>query len=143
MRDELFVAERGGGALLNNRRIHVSTTAPLENALLSTGFPYDFTKRYFTNLERFRAFSLKAQGVRRDGSAALDLCYVACGRFDGFWEAGLKVWDSAAAALVVAEAGGKLTTYAGEPFDPFHSECVISNGLIHDEMLAVIRETEV
>jgi myo-inositol-1(or 4)-monophosphatase len=138
MRDELFVAERGSGALLNNRRIRVSTTAPLTNALLSTGFPYDFTERYFTNLERFRDFSLNAQGVRRDGSAALDLCYVACGRFDGFWEAGLKVWDSAAAAIVIAEAGGRLTDYSGRPFDPFGPECVVSNGLIHDEMLAVI-----
>ncbi len=138
-RDELFVAERGNGALLNNRRIRVSTNAPLVNALLSTGFPYDFTERYFTNLDRFREFSLKSQGVRRDGSAALDLCYVACGRFDGFWEAGLKVWDSAAAAIIVAEAGGRLTDYSGRPFDPFGPECVMSNGLIHDEMLTVIR----
>jgi myo-inositol-1(or 4)-monophosphatase len=141
MRDELFVAERGNGALLNNRRIRVSTTAPLANALLSTGFPYDFTERYFTNLERFRDFSLHAQGVRRDGSAALDLCYVACGRFDGFWEAGLKVWDSAAAAIVIAEAGGRLTDYSGQPFDPFRPECIVSNGLIHDEMMAVIQSS--
>jgi myo-inositol-1(or 4)-monophosphatase len=141
-RDELFVAERGGGALLNNRRVRVSTTEPLGNALLSTGFPYDFTNRYFTNLDRFREFSLKSQAVRRDGSAALDLCYVACGRFDGFWEAGLKIWDSAAAALVVTEAGGRMTDFSGKPFDPLQPECVASNGRVHDEMLAVIAEAE-
>jgi myo-inositol-1(or 4)-monophosphatase len=110
--------------------------------MLSTGFPYDYNRRFFTNLDRFRDFSMKCQAVRRDGSAALDLCYVACGRFDGFWEAGLKVWDSAAGAIVIAEAGGRLTDYAGRPFDPFRPECVASNGRIHDEMLAVIAAGE-
>jgi myo-inositol-1(or 4)-monophosphatase len=139
-RDELFAAERGAGATLNGRPVRASGVESLKKALLCTGFPYDYTNRYFTNLDHFRNFSLAAQAVRRDGSAALDLCYVACGRFDGFWEAGLNPWDSAAAALVIAEAGGRVTSLDGCPFDPFRAECVASNGLIHDEMLAVLAQ---
>jgi myo-inositol-1(or 4)-monophosphatase len=139
-RDELFVAERGAGATLNGRSIRASTTPSLEKALLCTGFPYDYSRRYFTNLRYFRDFSLASQGVRRDGAAALDLCYVACGRFDGFWEAGLSPWDAAAAAVVIAEAGGRVTSYGNEAFDPFRSECVASNALIHEEMLAVLAQ---
>jgi myo-inositol-1(or 4)-monophosphatase len=138
-RDELFAAERGSGATLNNRPIRVSDTAPLSRALLVTGFPYNISAGEFTNLEHFRNFSLNAQAVRRDGSAALDLCYVACGRFDGFWELALKAWDTAAGSLIVAEAGGRVTDFSARAFDVRRPECVASNGLVHDEMLAVLR----
>jgi myo-inositol-1(or 4)-monophosphatase len=138
-RDELFVAERGAGATLNNRRIRVSDTAPLGQSLLVTGFPYNISLREFTNLEHFRNFCVHAQAVRRDGSAALDLCYVACGRFDGFWELALSPWDTAAGTLIVAEAGGRVTAFEGRPFDVRRPEVVASNGLVHDEMLAVLR----
>lgn len=138
MRDELFVAEKGSGALLNNRRIDVSATRPLKQALLVTGFPYDISREEFTNLEHFRNFSLYGQAVRRDGSAALNLCYMACGRFDGFWELGLKPWDMAAGTLIVSEAGGRLSRLDGSPFDIYTSECLASNGLIHDEMIDVL-----
>jgi myo-inositol-1(or 4)-monophosphatase len=138
-RDELFVAERGGGTTLNSRPVRVSATAPLSRALLVTGFPYNISAGEFTNLEHFRNFSLNAQAVRRDGSAALDLCYVACGRFDGFWELALAPWDTAAGSLIVAEAGGRVTGFSAQPFDLRRPECVASNGLVHDEMLAVLR----
>jgi myo-inositol-1(or 4)-monophosphatase len=137
-RDELFVAERGGGAWLNNRRIHVSSTATLDRGLLVTGFPYDISRTAFTNLDHFRNFCLAAQAVRRDGSAALDLCYVACGRFDGFWELALHPWDTVAAGLVLVEAGGRISDFGGAAFDPYRPQCVASNGLIHDEMLGVL-----
>ncbi len=138
-RDELFVAERGAGATLNNRPIAVSPTRPLKQSLLVTGFPYSISKERFTNLGHFEDFCLHGQAVRRDGSAALDLCYVACGRFDGFWELALKPWDTAAGALLVAEAGGRVTNFGGERFDIYRPACVASNAHIHDEMLDVIR----
>jgi myo-inositol-1(or 4)-monophosphatase len=137
-RDELFAAERGAGATLNNRPIRVSTTAPLKQGLLATGFPYDISSENFTNLEHFRNFYLHAQAVRRAGSAALDLCYVACGRFDGFWELKLAPWDTAAGTLLVAEAGGRVTHFDGSPFDIRRSGCLASNGRIHDEMMGVL-----
>lgn len=137
-RDELFVAERTGGATLNNRKIRVSETAPLASSLLVTGFPYSISAEKFTNLDHFHDFCLHGQAVRRDGSAALDLCYVACGRFDGFWELALKPWDTAAGALIVAEAGGLVTKFDGQPFDIQTPECLASNGRIHDEMIAVL-----
>lgn len=139
-RDELFAAERGAGATLNNLPIRVSDTAPLKQALLATGFPYDISTERFTNLENFRNFYLNAQAVRRAGSAALDLCYVACGRFDGFWELGLKAWDMAAGTLLVREAGGHVTAIDGGPFVLERNECVASNGRIHAEMLGVLRD---
>ena len=137
-RDELFVAERGSGATLNNRRIRVSGTAPLASSLLVTGFPYSISEEKFTNLDHFHDFCLHGQAVRRDGSAALDLCYVSCGRFDGFWELALKPWDTAAGALIVAEAGGRVTKFDGQPFDIQTPECLASNGRIHEEMIAVL-----
>jgi myo-inositol-1(or 4)-monophosphatase len=137
-RDELFVAERGAGATLNNRPIRVSETAPLKQSLLVTGFPYDISTENFTNLANFRNFYLHGQGVRRGGSAALDLSYVACGRFDGFWELKLAPWDTAAGALLVAEAGGRVTRFDGSAFDNYRSECLASNGRIHDEMMGVL-----
>lgn len=139
MRDELFSAERGGGAALNNRPIHVSKTADLMQGLLSTGFPYDIKTAKLTNLDHWANFAMNAQALRRDGAAALDLCYVACGRFDGFWELNLSPWDTAAGALIVAEAGGRVTNFTGGLFSNYKPEIVASNGLIHDRMIEVLQ----
>ena len=133
-----LLARRAPGAALNSRPIRVSPTAPLQRALLVTGFPYSINEQRFTNLDHFHDFSLHCQAVRRDGSAALDLCYVACGRFDGFWELKLSAWDTAAGTLVAAEAGAAVTNFDGGAFDVNRPECLVSNGLIHAEMLAVL-----
>jgi myo-inositol-1(or 4)-monophosphatase len=138
MHDELFSAERGGGAALNNRPIHVSKTADLMQGLLSTGFPYDIKTSKLTNLDHWANFAMNAQALRRDGAAALDLCYVASGRFDGFWELRLSPWDTAAGALIVTEAGGRVTNFTGATFSNYKPEVVASNGLIHDRMLEVL-----
>ena len=137
LRDEVFAAERGQGAALNGKRIHVSPTPSLASALLCTGFPYDVRERgqfarHFTN------FIMNAQGVRRDGAAALDLAYVAAGRFDGFWEEGLKPWDVAAGMLLIEEAGGRVSDYQNQPLDIFTPPILASNGLIHEEMMRVL-----
>jgi myo-inositol-1(or 4)-monophosphatase len=138
MRDELFSAERGGGATLNNRPIHVSTTPELMQGLLSTGFPYDIKTSRLTNLDHWANFAMNAQALRRDGAAALDLCYVACGRFDGFWELNLSPWDTAAGSLIVEEAGGRLTNFTGGKFSNYEPQIVASNGLIHARMIEVL-----
>lgn len=138
-RQELFTAERGEGAFVNGQRLAVSVTTSLMDALLVTGFPYDVQIKATTLVALFAAFLERARAVRRLGSAALDLCYVAAGRFDGFWEQTLKPWDVAAGALIVAEAGGRVTGMDGSPFDPVAAHLVASNGLVHDEMLEVIR----
>jgi myo-inositol-1(or 4)-monophosphatase len=138
-RRELFTAERGQGAYLNGRALKTSEAATLLDALLVTGFPYDVHENPGRLVELFSAFLGRAQAVRRFGSAAIDLCYVAAGRFDGFWEQRLKPWDVAAGALVVEEAGGRITGMDGSPFDPAAAHLVASNGRIHEEMLAVIR----
>ena len=135
--DETFAAERGEGATLNGRRIRASDVDALANAMLCTGFPYDVRDngdfaRHFTN------FIMTAQAVRRDGSAALDLAYVACGRFDGFWEEGLRPWDVAAGVLLVEEAGGRVSRYDGQPFQIYTPPILASNGLIHEEMMEVL-----
>ena len=140
MSDELFTAERGGGAALNNRSIHVSETADLMQGLLSTGFPYDIKTSKLTNLDHWANFAMNAQALRRDGAAALDLCYVAAGRFDGFWELNLSPWDTAAGALIVTEAGGLVTDFSGDPFSNYKPEVVASNGLIHARMLEVLKQ---
>lgn len=137
-RDELFAAERGAGATLNNRNIHVSVTADLMKSLLSTGFPYDIRTSRFTNLDHWANFAINAQAVRRDGAAALDLCYVACGRYDGFWELNLSAWDTAAGALIVTEAGGRVTDFKGGPFSNYTPEVIASNSLIHERMIEVL-----
>ena len=137
MRDEMFTAERGVGASLNGRRIQVSATPGLGGALLCTGFPYDVRERS-EFARHFANFIMNAQGVRRDGAAALDLAYVACGRFDGFWEEGLKPWDVAAGALLVEEAGGRVSNYAGEPLSIYVPPIVASNGLLHEQMMHVL-----
>jgi len=138
MRDELFAAERGMGATLNDRTICVSETFDLNRALLCTGFPYDVRLRddFARHLHQF---IMTAQGVRRDGSAALDLAYVACGRFDGFWEEGLHPWDMAAGVLLIEEAGGRVSRYDGSAFDIYAPPIVASNGLVHDAMMDVLR----
>jgi myo-inositol-1(or 4)-monophosphatase len=138
MRDELFAAERGAGASLNNRAIRVSATTELMRSLLSTGFPYDIKTSKLTNLDHWGNFAMNAQALRRDGAAALDLCYVACGRYDGFWELNLGAWDTAAGALIVEEAGGRVTDFGGNKFSIYKPEVVASNGLVHPRMLEVI-----
>lgn len=137
-RDELFTAEKGRGATINGKPIRVSRTDELGNALLVTGFPYDIKHR-----EKFARhlteFLLTSRGVRRDGSAAIDLAYVACGRFDGFWEEGLNPWDVAAGKLLIEEAGGTVSYYDGSPFSIYTPPIVASNGTIHAEMLNVLK----
>lgn len=139
-REELFYAEKGKGAYMNNKHIYVSNTDKLIRSLLSTGFAYNVRVTKNNNLVHFCKFSLLAQGVRRDGSAALDLCYTAMGRFDGFWEMNLSPWDLAAGALILEEAGGRITNLSGGRFSIYKKNVAASNELIHDEMLAVIAE---
>jgi len=139
-RKELFTAERGMGARANGERLAVSHTANLIDALLVTGFPYDVHKRAGDLVALFGAFLSRARAVRRLGSAAIDLCYVAAGRLDGFWEQHLKPWDVSAGALILEEAGGRITGMDGRPFDAGAGHLVASNGAVHDQMLAVIVE---
>ncbi len=140
LRDELFAARRGGGARLNGRDISVSPVDRLTDSLLATGFPYDIRTDPDNNLDHFARFALRTQGIRRDGSAALDLCSVAAGRFDGFWEMKLAPWDVAAGALMVAEAGGRISDFAGGPFRIDGRQMIASNGRIHDLMIEVLQE---
>lgn len=139
LREELFTAERGAGARLNGAPLRVSTTPALVDAMLCTGFPYDVHETVAEVIGLFGAFVAEARAVRRLGSAALDLCYLAAGRFDGFWEQRLHPWDMAAGALLVTEAGGRVSTMAGAPFDSREGSIVATNGLLHDAMLATIR----
>ena len=138
LRGETFVARRGGGATLNGRPIRVSAVARLDDALLATGTAYDRRERADFYLDRIKAFMLRAQGIRRAGSAALDLCYVACGRVDAYWEWRLAPWDHAAGALIVREAGGMVSDCAGGPHDLFGDSVLASNGALHAAMLAVL-----
>jgi myo-inositol-1(or 4)-monophosphatase len=140
LRDEVFAAERNVGAMLNERPVKVSAIEDLNKAIVCTGFPYNVRElpqflRHFTN---FTNFTNHSQAVRRDGSAALDLAYVACGRFDGFWEDGLKAWDVAAGVLLIEEAGGRITDFAGDPLDIYTPKVLASNGLLHDSMQKVL-----
>lgn len=137
-RDELFAAERGQGATLNDRRIRVSAVEDLNRAMLCTGFPYDVRERpHFAR--HFSNFTMEAQAVRRDGSAAIDLAYVACGRFDGFWEDGLNAWDVAAGVLLIEEAGGMVSDFRGTALDIYTPQVLVSNGLIHEAMMRVLQ----
>jgi myo-inositol-1(or 4)-monophosphatase len=138
-RKELFTGERGHGSFLNGRRLQVSDTGALGDALLVTGFPYDVREHTGDLVQMFAAFLGRARAVRRLGSAALDLCYVAAGRFEGFWEQHLKPWDVAAGGLIAEEAGGRVTGMDGSPFDPAAAHLVASNGHVHAQMLDVIR----
>ena len=136
-RDEMFAVEKGRGASMNNKPIRVSDTAVLKDSLLVTGFPYEVTKR--EELTRhLTAFLLGARGVRRDGSAAIDLAYVACGRFDGFWEDGLNPWDVAAGMLMIEEAGGRLSDYKGNVCHHNRPPLCATNGLIHSQMIEIL-----
>jgi myo-inositol-1(or 4)-monophosphatase len=136
--EELFTAERGVGAWLNGAPLRVSDCDQLLNALLCTGFPYSVREKRQQMVDVFGVFLGEAQGVRRLGSAALDLCYVAAGRFDGFWEERLHPWDMAAAVLIVEEAGGRVTDYADAPVDLFRGQIVASNGKVHRAMIDAI-----
>lgn len=138
MLDELFTSEKGGGAYLNDKKIQVSKVKDLNTSLLATGFPYDIRTSSNNNISHFSNFAVRVQAIRRAGSAALDLCYLACGRFDGFWELKLKPWDIAAAGLIIKEAGGVLSDFKGKPFSIHFPETLASNGLIHKEMLEVL-----
>jgi len=139
MREELFRAEDGRGASLNGEPVCVSTVSDLGKSLLATGFPYDVRMSAVNNLDHWGRFIVRAQAIRRCGSAALDLAYVACGRFDGFWELKLKPWDVAAGALLVAEAGGRITDFSGAAFALDSPGIVASNGPIHPDIVEVLK----
>jgi len=139
LRDELFAAEAGGGATLNGTRLAVTGTTDLARALLATGFPYRIAENPNKTLEVFAAVAPHARGIRRMGSAGLDLAYVACGRMDGYWETSLQPWDCAAGALLVREAGGAVTDYAGNPHDIQGLEILATNGGIHGALRERIR----
>jgi myo-inositol-1(or 4)-monophosphatase len=141
VRDELFAGAAGHGATLNGRPIRVSQVEKVERALIVTGFPYDVREDPDRYVGLFRAFLVRAQGIRRDGSAALNACYLACGRFDGFWEGDLGPWDMAAGVLMIREAGGRVTSCSGGEFRLEDREILASNGRIHEEMRATIAET--
>lgn len=139
MREEIFRAVEAEGAYLNGQEIHVSPVDDLDRSLLATGFPYDVRESRVNNVIHFNKFLVRAQAIRRCGSAALDLCYVACGRFDGFWELKLKPWDVSAGALMVKEAGGRLSDFSGAEFSISNAETLASNGLIHEAMITVLQ----
>ncbi len=136
--DELFTAERGNGAFLNGKRIHVSHTDTLKRSLLVTGFPYNVTDNPDNAIEHFIQFLMESQAVRRMGSAAIDLAYVAAGRYEGFWEVALNPWDMAAGALLVTEAGGMLSDFSGNPFSVYKKQVLATNGLVHEEMKNIL-----
>ncbi len=142
MRNELFCASAGSGAYLNDKKIRVSPVTVLIQSLLATGFPYDRKESEKNNMNYFHDLLMASQEVRRDGSAALDLCSVAAGRFDGFWELKLKPWDVAAGSLIVREAGGMVSDLAGNAFELEAEEIVASNGLIHPQMVEVLIKSE-
>ncbi len=138
IKDEMFSAELGQGAFMNGEPISVTGSSRLEESHLVTGFVYDDARMVEENLRHFSEFIWRARAVRRDGSAALDLCYVACGRFDGFWELGLNPWDTAAGALIVEEAGGRVTDFTGDEYSIYVREILASNSGIHSEMMDVL-----
>lgn len=137
--NELFVAERGQGATLNDKKIKVSTKQDVLSSCLVTGFPYTYLDAPNGPLQVFDRFIRRGVAVRRLGSAAIDLCWVACGRFDGFYEHKLQAWDSAAGYLIVEEAGGKVTNLEGAPYSPYEPGIIASNGLVHDELLRWVK----
>lgn len=138
--EELFVAEKGSGAFLNGKRISVSPAKELINSLVVTGFPYHINENPDHAVDHFVNFLYEARGLRRLGSAAIDLAYVAMGRFDGFWEVSLQPWDMAAGVLLVREAGGRTSDFSGAPTSVYRKQIVASNGLIHDEMVRVLEK---
>jgi len=138
--DEMFSATSGGGAFLNGKPIHVTAETELVRSLLVTGFPYDIRETAADNLDNFAAFAKRARAVRRLGSAAMDLCWTACGRFDGFWELKLSAWDMAAGVLICREAGGVVTDFGGEPYDLHSGRILATNGFVHQAMQDVLAE---
>ena len=138
--NELFCAALEGGAWLNNRPIRVSTVNLLHKGLVATGFPYNVQERPDAIVAMLREVLMRAQGIRRPGAATLDLAYLACGRLDAFWEVGLKPWDSAAGGLLVEEAGGRMSDFAGSPFSPFVPELLGTNGLLHEDLVTILQE---
>lgn len=140
MRKEMFTALQNEGAFLNKKRIKVSDVDDLDKSLLATGFPYDIRSSKVNNIDNFNKFLTRAQAIRRCGSAALDLCYLACGRFDGFWELKLYPWDIAAGLLIVKEAGGQVSDFKGGSLDLSGKEILATNGLIHKQMIKVLQQ---
>ena len=136
--DELFEAAKGTGAFLNSKPIAVSQTPKLAEALLTTGFPYDIHEKAEEVLNRLKKMVITSQGVRRPGAAAIDMCYVAAGRLDGFWEQGLKPWDTAAGMVIIQEAGGKLSTFQGQNYTPYQNSIVAANPFIHEAIITVM-----
>lgn len=134
--DELFTAQNTSGAFLNNYKISVSNENQLKKSLVATGFPYNLSENSAKTINQFSNILLNSQGVRRAGSAALDLCAVACGRFEGFWEVGLAPWDTAAGAIILKEAGGQISTLENKPYFPENHTILATNGLIHNKMLS-------
>ncbi len=139
MRDEMFAAISGKGAVMNGRRIHTSINGDLDKSLLATGFPYDVRESEVNNIDHFANFATRVQAIRRCGSAALDLSYVACGRFDGFWELKLNPWDVAAGVLIVVESGGRVTDFKGKSTSIYGKDLCASNGLIHEQMIHILK----
>ena len=139
LRDEMFVAERGQGASINGQPMRVSANALLLESLVATGFPYDRTDDSGNNLDNLNRFIVAVRGIRRGGSAELDLVYVARGRLDGFWEQGLKTWDVSAGGFIVLEAGGAVTNFGGDKWDHRRGDVIATNGLIHGQMLQLIK----
>jgi myo-inositol-1(or 4)-monophosphatase len=137
-RDEMFSAARGMGAFVNGQRLRVSEIETLREGLIMTGFPYGFREKIRSAMAQFEGFLVESQAVRRGGSAALDLCYAALGRVDGFWEMDLHPWDTAAGVVILEESGGRVTDFAGRPFSVYGNQIVASNGKIHGEMLSVL-----
>jgi len=139
MREEMFTAVKGHGAALNNHRILVSSVRELDLSLLATGFPYDLRESHVNNFDHFFNFATRVQGIRRGGSAAIDLCYVACGRFDGFWELKLQPWDVAAGRVIVLEAGGRVSDFQNSDPGLSSDETLATNSLIHEQMVNILK----
>jgi myo-inositol-1(or 4)-monophosphatase len=139
LRRECFSAVKDHTAMLNGNEIKISAVEKLDRALLATGFPYDRRENADHYLTYFKAFMTRTQGIRRSGSAALDLCYLACGRIDGFWELKLQPWDTAAASFIIEQAGGRLSDFSGNKFTIWGNETLASNGAIHEEMVSVAK----
>jgi len=142
LRDELFTGSRDRGSFLNGERLSVSDARKLSDALLLTGFPYNLRDHLDRLVEQFQVFLYESQAVRRGGSAALDLCYLAAGRCDGFWELNLQPWDTAAGMVILEEAGGRVTDFKGNAFSIYLKELVASNALVHEEMLELLDTTD-
>ncbi|MGO9138820.1 MAG: inositol monophosphatase family protein [Syntrophales bacterium] len=142
MLDEMFVAEKGKGAFLNGRRISVSNTADLSRSLLATGFPYDIRYDRNNNINYFNGMVKSAQAIRRAGSAALDMAYIAAGRFDGFWELKLMPWDTAAGWLLICESGGTVTDLFGDAFHLEAPHILATNGKIHPDMVELLKKID-